>query len=59
MEDRKRFLDYFCKKVALAPYLYYSDTFQLLVRNKGADIEKADVVLFSSSRCSRRPTRPR
>jgi len=40
VEDRKRFLDFFCKQVAKANYLYYSDTFQLLIRNKGGDIEK-------------------
>lgn len=39
VEDRKRFLDYFCKQIALTPFLYYSETFQFLIRSRG-DLEK-------------------
>lgn len=38
--DRKRCLDYFWKKIAATSYLYYSDTFQLLITNKGGGVER-------------------
>lgn len=46
VEDRKRFLDYFCKQIAKTPYIFYSETFQLLIRSKG-DLEKVAYFLFS------------
>jgi hypothetical protein len=40
VEDRRRFLNYFCEKVAGIKYVYYSDVFQLLIRNKGGELDK-------------------
>lgn len=42
MEDRKRFLDFFCKQVAKTPFIYYSETFQFLIRSRG-DLEKVSL----------------
>lgn len=41
IEDRRRFLDKFCKQVADIPYLYYSEEFQIFLRSNNPDIEKA------------------
>jgi len=31
-ENRKRFLRYFCQGIAIRPYLYYCDLFQIFLR---------------------------
>lgn len=41
IEERRRFLQYFCEKVANIKYLYYSEPFQMLIRGKGGDFEKS------------------
>lgn len=46
VEDRKRFLQYFCDQMAALKYLTYSDEFQTFLRTKNADIEK--VILINS-----------
>jgi DNA-directed RNA polymerase subunit H (RpoH/RPB5) len=41
IEERRRFLDHFCKLVAEIPYLYYSEEFQIFLRSTNPDIDKA------------------
>lgn len=40
VESRKRFLNYFCEKIADRPYFFHSDVFQLFIRGSG-DFEKS------------------
>lgn len=39
VESRRRFLEYFCQKVAGIRYLYFSEAFQLFIRNKSFAME--------------------
>jgi hypothetical protein len=41
IEDRRKFLEYFCQKIAEIPYLYYAEEFQIFIRSNSHDIEKA------------------
>lgn len=40
MELRRKFLNYFCDKIAERPYFFYSDVFQLFIRKEG-EFDKA------------------
>lgn len=40
VENRKRFLNNFCNKMATCSHLYYSDEFQLFLRSKEVDVTK-------------------
>ena len=35
VKERQECLDNFCKEIALRPYLYHSEEFQLFIRNPG------------------------
>lgn len=39
IEERRRFLEYFCQQVAKVSYLYYSEIFQQFIRNKTLQLE--------------------
>lgn len=39
VEERRRFLQYFCIKLAERKYLYYSEEGRLFFRSKSSDIE--------------------
>ena len=41
IEERRKFLQTFCQKMAELPHLYYSDEFKLFLKNPNVEIEKA------------------
>jgi len=41
IEDRRKFLEYFCQKISEISYLYYSEEFQIFLRSTNNDVEKA------------------
>jgi hypothetical protein len=47
-ETRRRFLKYFCQGVAIRPYLYYCDLFQIFLRG-GPDFETVNLGLLRQS----------
>lgn len=40
MELRRKFLNYFCEKIAQREYFFFSDVFQMFLRGSG-DFDKA------------------
>lgn len=40
IEERRRLLNSFCKKIGELPYLHYSEEYQIFIRSGGADLEK-------------------
>ena len=40
IEERRRQLDDFCKKLARIPYIYYTEEVKVFTRTETADLEK-------------------
>lgn len=46
IEERREFLEFFCKKLALLKYFWYSDEFEIfLARASAVDVEKVFNIL--------------